>query len=125
MMPIPQPDTREKFRASNQNYDNTVQNRPFKRRGYPNNNSNRYNDYRTRSHTHQTEVNLGIGAVTVTLQDRLQRQDKTHPSQISADNANPVHLILQRSTVLENQIRTKINLTRRSLRPPITVISQT
>ena len=34
----------------------------------------------------QTKVNLGIGEVTITIHDRLQRHDKIHPSRISVDN---------------------------------------
>ena len=49
MMSTPQPDTREKLRPSNQSYNTFSRNRLFERGNYPNNNSNRYNDYRTRS----------------------------------------------------------------------------
>ena len=37
------------FRPSNQNSNNFRQNRLFERRDYPNNNNNRYNDYRANS----------------------------------------------------------------------------
>ena len=41
--------TRGNFRPSNQNPYNFKQNRPFERRDYTNNNSNRYKNYRSRS----------------------------------------------------------------------------
>ena len=76
-------------------------------------------------HIRQTEVNRGIGAVTKTINDRLQLQNKTSPSWISAKNSDRINLILQCLPVLDTKIRPKIYLTRRSSRPPITVISQT
>ena len=49
MLSTPQPDTRGKFRPSNQGYNNFSRNRPLERRDHPNNNNTRYNDYKTRS----------------------------------------------------------------------------
>ena len=48
MMSTPQPDTIEKFRPNNQNFDNPGQNRPLEQRDYSNNN-NQYNEKTTRS----------------------------------------------------------------------------
>ena len=67
-------------------------------------------------HTSQTEVNLGIGAVSVTIHNRLQSQDKTHPSRVPTDNPDQFHLILQCLTDLEAKIRTRIYPTSRSSR---------
>ena len=49
MMSTPRSFTRGNFRPSNHNSSNFRQNRPFERRGYPNNNNNRYNGYRANS----------------------------------------------------------------------------
>ena len=48
-MSTPRSFTRGSFRPSNLNSNNFRQNRPFERRDYPNNNNNRYNDYRANS----------------------------------------------------------------------------
>ena len=45
-------------------------------------------------HTNQAEVNLGTGAIKLINHDRLQCQDKTHPSWISADNLDQIRLNL-------------------------------
>ena len=42
-----------------------------------------------------TKVNLGIGEVTKTNHDCLQRHDKIHPSRISVDNPDRIHLIIR------------------------------
>ena len=73
----------------------------------------------------QTKVSLAIGAVTVTTHNHLQRQEYTHPSRISADNPDRIHLTAQCLIVSETKIRAKIYLTIRSSRPTIMVISQT
>ena len=49
MMPTPRSFTRGIFRPSNQNLNNFRQKRPFERRDCPNNNNNRYDDYRANS----------------------------------------------------------------------------
>ena len=49
MMPAPRSFTRGNFRPVNQNSNNFRQKRPFERRDYPNNNNNRYDDYRANS----------------------------------------------------------------------------
>ena len=49
MMSTPRPFNRGSFRPNNQNSNNLRQNRLFERRDYPNNNNNRYNDYRANS----------------------------------------------------------------------------
>ena len=75
--------------------------------------------------TSQTGVNLRIGAVTVTTHNFLQRQVETHPSRISADNPDRIHLNPQRLIVSETKIWAKLYFTIRSSRRPIMVISQT
>ena len=37
-------------------------------------------------HTSQTRTNPGTAELAITIHDRLQRQDKIHPSRISAVN---------------------------------------
>ena len=76
-------------------------------------------------HTSQTEVSLGIGAVTKTTHDRPQRRDKTHPSRISAGKSDQTHLILKCLTDLEIKIRRKISFTTRNSQSPILSIRQT
>ena len=49
MMSTPRSSTTGNFRRSNQNPNNFRQNRPSERTDYPNNNNDRYNDYRARS----------------------------------------------------------------------------
>ena len=49
MMSFPRSFTREKLRPTNQNPNNSRQNRPFKRRDHPNKNKNRYNDNKANS----------------------------------------------------------------------------
>ena len=48
-MSTPRSFTRGNFRPSKQNPNNFRQQRPFERRDYPNNNNNRYEDYRANS----------------------------------------------------------------------------
>ena len=48
-MSTPRTYARGYFRPNNQTSNNFRQNRPFERRDYPNNNNNRYSDYRSRS----------------------------------------------------------------------------
>ena len=76
-------------------------------------------------HTSHRKTNPGNVEVTRTIRDRLQRRDKVHPSRIYAGNPDQLHLIIQCLTVLETKIQTRIYLTTRGSRPPITVISQT
>ena len=76
-------------------------------------------------HTSQTKTNPGVGEVTMTNHYRLQRHDKIHFLPIPADNPDQIHLIIQCLTVLETKTRTRIYLTTRSSRPPMTGISQT
>ena len=42
-------------------------------------------------HSSRTKINLGIGEVTITTPDRLQRHDKIYPSRISVDNLDRIH----------------------------------
>ena len=49
MISTPRSFTRGNFRPINQNSNNFRQNRIFERRDYPNNNNNRYNEYRANS----------------------------------------------------------------------------
>ena len=90
--------TRGNFRPSNQNPNNFRQNRPSKRRNYPNNNNND----KTNSPYH-----------------------KIPPSQISADNPDQNRPHLQCSTDLEVETRATIYLTTRNSQPPTTVTSRT
>ena len=76
-------------------------------------------------HTSQSKINPGIGDVTITIHDRLQRHDKIHPSRISVDNPDRIHLIIQCLIVSEAKIRAKTYLTKKSSRPPMMGISQT
>ena len=75
--------------------------------------------------TSQTEINPGIGRATITIPDRLQCHDKIHPSQISADNPDQIHLTLRYLTDLEIETRAIIYLTTRNIRIPTTETSQT
>ena len=69
-------------------------------------------------HTGHTKANPGIEEVTRTSHNRLQIHDKTHPSRISADNPDQIHLMLLRLIDLETEIRVKINPTTRSSQLP-------
>ena len=73
----------------------------------------------------RTKINLGIGEVTITVPDRLQRHDKIHPSRILADNLGQIHLTLQYLTGLEIEIRATLYHTIRNFQLPTTVTSQT
>ena len=77
------------------------------------------------NHISRTKINLGIGEVTTTIPDRLLRHDKIHPSRISVDNLDRIHLTIQCLIVSKTKIRAKIYLTKRSSRPPMMGISQT
>ena len=74
--------------------------------------------------TSQTEINPGIGRVTITIPDRLQWHDKNHPPQISADNPDQIHLTLRYLTDLEIETRATIYLTTKNIRIPTTETSQ-
>ena len=76
-------------------------------------------------HTSQTKTNPGIGEVTITIRDRLQRHDRIHLSQISADNPDQIHLTHQCLTGLEIATRATMYLTTRNFQLPTTVTSQT
>ena len=76
-------------------------------------------------HTSQTKRNPEIGEVKKTIRHRLQRHDKIHPSQISADNLDQIHLTLQYLTGLEIETRATIYLTTRNSQLLTTVTSQT
>ena len=76
-------------------------------------------------HTSRTKINLGIGEVTMTIPDRLQRHDTITPSQISADNPDQTRPILQCLTGLEFETRATKYLTIRNSLFPTMVTSQT
>ena len=76
-------------------------------------------------HTSQTKSNPGVWEVAIIIHNRLQHHDKTHPSRISADNSDQIHLILQWLTTFEIETRAKIYPTTRSSQPPTMEISQT
>ena len=76
-------------------------------------------------HTGQTKINPRNGEVTITFHDRLQPHDKIPLSQISADNPDETHLMLQCLTGLEIETRVTIHLTTRNSQLPTTVTSQT
>ena len=52
-------------------------------------------------HTSQTKTNPGVGEVTITIRDRLQRRDKIHLLQILVDKPDQIHITLQCLTGLE------------------------
>ena len=74
--------------------------------------------------TSRIEINVGIGEVTITNHDHLQRHDKIHPSRIFADNPDQIRLNLQCLTGLEIETRVTIYLTTRSSQLPPTVTNQ-
>ena len=77
------------------------------------------------SHTTRTKINLGIGEVTTTIPNRLERHDKIPPSQISADNPDHFRLTLQCLTGLEIASRATIYPMTNNSQLPTTVTSQT
>ena len=73
----------------------------------------------------RTKINPGIGEVTITIPDRLQRHDKIHPSRISVNNPDQIRLILQCLTSLEIETRATIYPTTGKSQLPTTETSQT
>ena len=61
-------------------------------------------------HFGRIKINLGIGEVTKTINDRLQRQDKIPLSQISADNPDQNRLTLPCLTVTGLDIKTRATI---------------
>ena len=85
-------------------------------------------DTMTRERDHnisRISINIGVGEVTITIHDHLQRHDEIHPSRIFGDNPDQIHLILQFLTGLEIEIRATINPSTRNSQLPTMVISQT
>ena len=76
-------------------------------------------------HTSHTKTNPGIGEVTMTIHDRLQRRDKNPLSRISAINPDQIRLIPQYLTDLGSETRATIYPTKRNSQLLTTVISQT
>ena len=76
-------------------------------------------------HTSQSKTNPGIGEVIITIRNRLQCHDKSHPSRISAINPDQIRLILQYSTDLGIETRVTVYLTTRNSQLPTMTISQT
>ena len=70
------------------------------------------------------KINKGFGEGTITIHDHLQRQDKIHPLQNSADNPDQIHLTLHCLTDLEIETRATIYLTTRNSQLPKTVTRQ-
>ena len=71
------------------------------------------------------KINIGIGEVTNTIHDRLQRHDQIHSLRILADYPDQIHLTLQRLTDLEKETRATIYPTTRNSQLPTTETSQT
>ena len=71
------------------------------------------------------KINIGIGEVTITIRDRLQRHDKIHPSWVLADNPDQIHLTVQCLTDLEIKTRAIIYRTTKNSQLPTTVTNQT
>ena len=76
-------------------------------------------------HSSQTKTTPGIGEVTMTIHDRLQRRDKNPLSRISAINPDQIRLILQYLTDLGIETRATIYPTKRNFQLLTPVISQT
>ena len=76
-------------------------------------------------HISRIKINLELGEVTITNQDRLAGQYKIHLSKISADNTDKVHLTLQCLSGLEIEFRATIYPTKRKSQLPTTVTNQT
>ena len=76
-------------------------------------------------HTSQTKTNPRNGEVTITIPDRLQRDDPIHLLRISADNLDQIRLNLQCLTGLGIETRATIYLTIRNSQLPTTVTRQT
>ena len=76
-------------------------------------------------HTSQTKTNPGIGEVTITIRNRLQRHDKIHLLWILVDNPDQIHLNLQCLTGLGIGTRVTINPTKRNSKLLTTITSPT
>ena len=76
-------------------------------------------------HTSQTKTTPGIGEVTMTIHDRLQRRAKNPLSRISAINPDQIRLIPQYLTDLGIETRATIFPTKRTSQLLTTVVSQT
>ena len=127
-MSTPRSFNRAHLQPKKQNSNNFRQNRPFERRDYPNNNNTeqlKTMNTEQAHHTSRTKINLGIGEVTKTIPDCLQRRDNIPPSEISADNPDQIRLTLQCLTGLGTETRATIYLTTRNSQLPTTVTSQT
>ena len=101
MTSTPRSFTRGNFRRGNQNSNNFRQIRPFERGDYPNNNDNRYNEYRANSPYQSDQYQSRNWGKTITIHDRLQSHDKIPLSQISVGNLDQNRLTLQCLTGLE------------------------
>ena len=75
-------------------------------------------------HTSRTKTTPGIGEVTMTIHDRLQRRDKIPLLRISATNHDQIRLILQYLTDLGIETRVTIYPMKRNFQLLTTVISQ-
>ena len=124
MMSTPRSFTTGVFRPSNQNSNNSGQNRPSEESTWITTMIATMTIERDHNIS-RTKINLGNGDVTITIPDRLQRHDMIHPSRIFADNPDQTRLILQCSTGLGIKTRVTKYLTTRNSQLPTTVISQT
>ena len=125
MMSTPRSFTRGIFRANNQNPNTFRQSGTFERRQYPNNNNDRYNDYKARSQYQSDQ-----GQSRDWGNNNKYSQSPSAPRQYSfftdfADNPDQVHLTLQCLTGLETETRATIYPTTRNSQLPTTVTSQT
>ena len=75
-------------------------------------------------HTSRAKTTPGIGEVTMTIRDRLQRRDKIPLLRISATNHDQLRLILQYLTDLGIETRATIYPMKRNSQLLTTVISQ-
>ena len=71
------------------------------------------------------KIKMGIGEVTITIHDHLQRHYKIHPSRIFGDNLDQILLTLQYLTGLEIENRATIYPTTRNSQLSTTETSQT
>ena len=75
--------------------------------------------------TSHTKNNPGIWEMTITIHDRLQSHDKTHPSRFFAGNPDQKYLIFQCLTDLQTETRVKMYPTTKSYQTPMRDITET
>ena len=125
MMSTPQSLIRGNSRPSNQDSNNSRQNRPFERRLYANNNNSRYNDYRARSeYQSDQDQNRNWGSNNnCSRSPSTLRQDSSFTDFRS--NPDKFQVTHQCFTGLEAETRATIYPTTRNSPLPTLVTSQT